>query len=51
MLLKQEAQKELLGRRSELLRLKHQEDIQNLEKVQGLLDENHEFLICNGKCQ
>ena len=45
MRLKEEAQKELLGRRSELLKLKHQDGIQNLEEVQGLLDENHEFLV------
>ena len=45
MRLKEDAQKELLGRRSELLKLKHQDGIQNLEEVQGLLDENHAYLV------
>ena len=42
MRLKKEAQKELLGRRSELLKLKQD---QNGEEIQRLLDQNHEFLV------
>ena len=45
MRLKEEAQKELLGRRSELLKLKHQDGIHNLEEVQGLLDENQRMFL------
>ncbi len=43
--LKEEAQNELLGRRSELLKLKHQDGVQNLGEIQRLLHQNHEFLI------
>lgn len=43
--IKQEAQKELLERRSELLKLKHQEGIQNLAEILRLLEQNHEYLV------
>ena len=43
--IKQEVQKELLDRRSELLKLKHQEGIQDLGEIKRLLEQNHEYLV------
>lgn len=37
-----------LSRRSELLKLKHKDSVENLEEIQRLLDQNHSILLKYG---
>jgi hypothetical protein len=40
--------KEALGQRSKLLKLKHKDNVENLEEIQRFLDQNHSILLKYG---
>ena len=46
--LRNQAIKEALGQRSELLKLKHKDNVENLNEIQRLLDQNHSILLKYG---